>query len=126
MPNRQRYTVKQIIDALNACNGLVYLAAAQLGCTSATICNYENRYPKIRALVNEKRGRRVDVAEASLDQAVLKGEAWAVQFLLRTQARDRGYGDSMEHTGPNGAPLPVPILRIERHERPALNGHVDA
>jgi len=96
MAGKKRYTVKEVVAALHACQGLVYLAAEKLGCTSATIINYQNRYPSIRAVVLEKRGRRVDVAEAALDKAVLNGEAWAVQFLLRTQGKDRGYGDRQE------------------------------
>jgi hypothetical protein len=105
MAGKQRYTVAEVIEALNDCNGLLYLAADKLGCTSETIINYKNRYPTIAEAVREKRGKRVDIAEASLDKAVKKGEAWAVQFLLRTQAKDRGYVERQELTGEDGAPI---------------------
>ena len=91
MAGKQRYTVGQVAEALDACKGLIYLAARRLGCTSATVINYTNRYPSLRAIVAEFRGRRVDAAEAALDKAVLAGEPWAVLFLLRTQGKDRGY-----------------------------------
>lgn len=97
MAGKPRYTPKQVKDALIACNGLVYMAAEKLGCSSATICAYENRYPSIRKAVLARRGKRVDVAEAALDRAVLAGESWAIQFTLRTQGRDRGYQDKTEH-----------------------------
>jgi hypothetical protein len=54
-------------------------------------------------------------------------EDWraARDFLARRFPKRWGPKEEHEHTGPNGSPLPVPILRIERHvERPALNGHV--
>jgi hypothetical protein len=96
MAGKQRYTTKQVLDALNHCNGLFYLAAERLGCTRLTIRNYAKRYPKIRQAVLEKRGRRVDIAEAALDKAVLAGEGWAVQFILRTLGRSRGYGEKTD------------------------------
>ena len=100
MAGKQRYTVGQVAEALDACKGLIYLAARRLGCTSATVINYTNRYPSLRAIVAEFRGRRVDAAEAALDKAVLAGEPWAVLFLLRTQGKDRGY---TEKAGPDVA-----------------------
>ena len=93
-----RYTVDQIKKALQSCKGLVYLAAKRLGCSSKTVTNYLNRYTKLREQMAEMRGQRVDRAEDKLDQAVMKGEGWAIQFTLRTQGKDRGYGETVEHT----------------------------
>jgi transcriptional regulator of acetoin/glycerol metabolism len=47
MTTRQRYTQKQIIDALKETKGMVYLAAKRLGCEAQTIYNYRDRYPAI-------------------------------------------------------------------------------
>src|SRR5262245_6648578 len=105
MAGKQRYTRAEVLEALLACNGLLYLAADRLGCGSNTVINYMRRYPSLRRLVLEKRGRRVDVGEAALDRAVLAGEPWAVQFLLRTQGKDRGYVERSEVVGADGAPV---------------------
>jgi len=96
MAGKRRYTAAQVIDALNQCQGLVYLAAERLGCTSETICNYKRRYPAIRQAIDEKRGKRIDTAEAALDRAVLAGESWAVKFILNCLAKDRGYVERQE------------------------------
>ena|SRR5215469_12408397 len=93
MAGKPRFTVEQVIAALNACNGLLYLAAERLGCSGQTVLNYMNRHARIRAAVLEKRGRRVDIAEAALDNATLRGEPWAVSLTLKTLGRDRGYLD---------------------------------
>jgi hypothetical protein len=110
MARKFRYTVEQVLEALNACNGLVYLAAEKLGCCSQTICNYQNRHARIRQVVLEKRGRRVDVAEAALDKAILNGEGWAIRFLLSTQGRDRGYQPALQLEG-GERPLEVKLVR---------------
>jgi hypothetical protein len=112
MARKIRYTVEQVLEALTACNGLVYLAAERLGCCSQTICNYQNRHPTIRAAVLERRGKRVDVAEAALDKAVLNGEGWAIRFILSTMGRDRGYQPALQLEG-GAQPLEVRIVRDE-------------
>ncbi len=96
MAGKQRYTRDQVQKALVDCNGLLYMAAKKLGCTSGTVINYMHRYPTIKEVVDERRGERVDIGEAQLDKAVLAGEAWAVQFLLKTQGKDRGYVEKSE------------------------------
>lgn len=39
----------------------------------------------------------LDHAESSLQKAVLKGEAWAVCFFLKTQGKSRGYTNAGAH-----------------------------
>src|SRR5580704_15576304 len=107
MAGKKKYTQQQVIDALLATNGLVYLAAEKLGCTSNTIVNYQNRFPKIKATVQERRGRRIDIAEGKLDQAVLAGEPWAIRMMLLTQAKHRGYVERQEVTGGDNGPIEV-------------------
>jgi hypothetical protein len=113
MARKQRYTCAEVQQALIACNGLIYLAAEKLGCSSKTVLNYCGRYPSIREVVAEKRGKRVDVGEAALDKAVLAGEAWAVQFLLRTQGKDRGYVERYDHRHGGAEDLPPIRFSLE-------------
>jgi len=65
-------------------------------------------------------------AVSKLHAAVNKGEAWAICFTLKTQGKDMGWAERFEHTGKNGAPIPIDaenisdaqldslIVRIER------------
>jgi hypothetical protein len=129
MARSQKFTAAQVIATLNQCNGLIFLAADRLGCTTATVQNYAHRYPSVRAAIEEKKGKRLDMAEAKLDQAVLDGEAWAVQFLLRTQGKHRGYGDSQqhEHTGRDGKdlyPVEAFVAAAIKHAKENANGRV--
>jgi len=91
MANRSRFTAAQVIQALNANKGMVYLAAKSLGCCHTTIYNYAKRYPSVQKAIDANRGAVVDFAELKLYDAILAGEHWAVAFALRTIGRDRGY-----------------------------------
>lgn len=99
MADKRRYTQQQVIAALRETKGMIYLTAKRLGCTAQTIYNYRDRYPAVRAEMEQQDGEVNDAAEMKLYQAIMAGESWAVQFRLRTKARNRGYGDAVELTG---------------------------
>lgn len=96
VPGKQRYTAHQVIEALQATRGMVYLAARRLQCDPETIMNYCKSYPTVEAAKVAARGELLDVAEVRLWQAVNKGEAWAVAFALKTVGRARGYGERVD------------------------------
>ena len=111
MTTRQRYTQAQVIDALRETKGMVYLAAKRLGCEAQTIYNYRDRYPAVRAEMEQQDGEVDDAAEMKLYQAIIAGEPWAVQFRLRTKGKGRGYVERVEQDvrGEGGGPLQVLI-----------------
>src|SRR3954449_7553558 len=96
MAGKRRYTQEQVLAALDECQGLCFLAARRLGCHPNTVSRYLERYPRVREAVEAKRGQMVDAAELALYRAVQRGEAWAVQFCLKTLGRDRGYAERRE------------------------------
>jgi len=95
---RRRYTDQQILNAIERSRGLVFLAAQALGCDPATIHHRAQKNDKIREAIEIERGRILDFAEAKLLEAVRDGAAWAICFLLKTQARSRGYVERQEVT----------------------------
>jgi hypothetical protein len=113
---KPKYTPEQVVAALNECEGMLFLAARRLGCHVATLHKYINRYPACREAREQKRGEFVDTAELKLLDAVRGGEAWAVCFTLKTQAKNRGYVERQEHTGADGGPLQseVKVATLER------------
>ncbi len=120
---KQRLTPRRIIEALSKSKGMVSVAARQIGCARSTIYDYIDRYPEIKAALEDERELMTDVAELSLFRQVQAGEGWAVQFYLRTQGRKRGYGDEVRHKVGGDADAP-PIqhggtftIKIDRRER---------
>src|ERR1700719_2579738 len=101
MAGKPRYTVAQVVEALQSTQGLQYLAAKKLGCHPDTITNYSKRYKQVAGAISAARGELVDIGEVKLRAAVMAGDAWAVCFLLKTQGKDRGYSERTEqhHTG---------------------------
>jgi len=90
------YTNKQIADALRRTRGRKYLAAKVLECDPDTVRNRVKSVPYLAAIVENEKGLRGDIAETKLDDAVDAGDPWAIQFELKTQCRDRGYGDHQD------------------------------
>lgn len=112
-----KYTTQALSKALAATDGQVYLAAQRLGCAPKTIYNRIAAEPTLAQLLDELRGRFLDLAETSLRQAVVKGEGWAVCFTLKTLGRDRGYSERHEVATPPGQPLQVENLSLTDEER---------
>lgn len=94
------YSDKQIEAGLVAAKGMVYVAAAKMGCSPNTI--------KARLAKNTKGGAHLrdvlaaeselvnDTAELKLHEAILAGSPWAIQYRLTRCAKDRGYGEAID------------------------------
>jgi hypothetical protein len=93
MAKRCRYTQQQVIDALKATHGMVYIAARHLGCDPDTIMNYCKRFEAVEQAKRDARGAITDEVELRLLAAIRRDESWAISFYLRTIGRGRGYGD---------------------------------
>ena len=100
-----RYTDKQIIHALKLTNGMVYVAADNLGCSPNTVKKRLLSSQRVAEAQEAAKGQLLDVAETRLAAAVARTEPWAVQFYLKTQGRCRGYGERKEISGPDGGPM---------------------
>lgn len=107
---RQKLTVEQVIAALRAAKGVKSFAAKSLGVDRHTIENYCNRYASVQTAYLEERHSLVDVAEAQLVRKVNAGEWPAIQFALVKLGRDRGYGDTVRHEGPDGGPVTIRVV----------------
>src|SRR5262249_35192224 len=90
------HTIEQIADALKAMNGNISAAARSLGLCRSAVWDRITKSSTLQQVCHDARQARVDIAESSLDRAVLAGEAWAVSLILRTLGRDRGYGDTVD------------------------------
>jgi len=112
----QRYTAKQVADALIETKGMVFIAAQRLGCNPETIRLYCKRYPSVQAAKDAQRGMMLDAAELKLWQSIQNGEPWGIAFALKTIGKDRGYTERHEHTGEDGHDI---VLRVVYENPPA-------
>jgi hypothetical protein len=109
----RKYTPEQIIGALAAARGMIAPAARALGCSRNTIKAYMHEYQAIAQTIADEREATTDVAELKLYDAIERGEAWAICFYLKCQAKNRGYVERAELTGSNGAPVKIKLVYDE-------------
>ena len=107
MARKPRYTQKQIEEALVNMSGNVSAAARSLGLQRHRLHQIIVKSEQLQQVVHDARQSMCDNAESALNRAVINGEAWAVCFTLKTQAKDRGYVErtQQEISGRDGGPI---------------------
>lgn len=84
-------TLDQVADAMRELRGNMAAVGRKFGVTRQAIQYHVNQNKVLQDISVECRESMKDNAESSLYKAVIDGEAWAVCFFLKCQARDRGY-----------------------------------
>jgi len=107
MPDFEHFTEAEIIDALKSSGGFVSHAAEKLNCSPATIYNYMQRYPSIKAAKEDIETKTLDFAESKLLQAIAEGNMTAIIFFLKCKGKKRGYVEGFQPIGVDGEPLTV-------------------
>lgn len=111
MARPKKYKVSDIVDALQKAHGLKTGAAELLAASFTTVDKFCNKHAECQAVVDHWRKRRKDRAEYKLDEAIERGESWAIMFTLKN-ARDREYNDRLEIGGDPNAPLEVIVKYV--------------
>ncbi len=106
----RHYKTAEIVEALKATGGMVYMAARKLGCDPSTIHVRAKTSTEIREAIDNARGDMLDMAEHELKKAVRVGDMTAVIFTLKTIGKHRGYVERVEQTGANGGPVQHNLL----------------
>lgn len=114
MAGKRKCTKEQVEATLRKCEGQMYLTAKTLGVTYITLRNYFTTWPELAQVAREAKGVVIDKVVGKLYKAAIKGEAWAVCFLLKTQAKNRGYTERQEfrHGGDKKAP-PIETKNVQ-------------
>ncbi len=97
MARKKKLTPEQVVNALRQAHGLKTGAAELLAVKFDTLENYIKESADAQDIVDHYRKRRKDRAEFKLDEAIERGESWAIMFCLKN-AKDREYSDRIEHT----------------------------
>ena len=108
MGRKQKYTIEQVVDACKGSAGNMSLVAMKLGCDRSTIWYYAKRSSTVAEALADEREALVDLAESKLLQQINVGYWPAIKFVLGTKGQKRGYTNkqTIEHSGPDGQPLP--------------------
>jgi hypothetical protein len=113
-------TRKEINDALVEAEGNLTATSKLLGCSRRTVYDRIRADPELKTTLDQIRESVLDLAENKLIAAVRKGESWAICFLLKCLAKDRGYLEKVQLELLPAAALEElsedELLRIERGE----------
>jgi hypothetical protein len=77
-------------------SGNMAAVARHFGVTRQAVWDFVHRRAKLQQVATDLREGMKDNVESALYNAALAGEAWAVCFFLKTQARDRGYSEHLD------------------------------
>ena len=96
MANKQRYTADEVSKALRENNGLLFVAAAKLGCSLKTVERYIDRYPAVAEARREAKFKRDDFVESRMFKRIEEGSDTMMIFYAKTQMKQRGYVERVE------------------------------
>lgn len=100
---KKKLTVDEIKTALVDARGLKTLAADALNVTYNTIERYIVAHTVLQDIVITSRRKRTEMAKSKLDEAIMRGESWAIMFTLKNKvdpdAEFVGEKQLVEHSG---------------------------
>ena len=110
----KKLTVDEVKTALENARGLTTLAADSLGVTYNTIMRYVNASETLKDVIYAARHKRTHMAKSKLDEAIMRGESWAVMFTLKNKKDpdDEFVGEMNRHdVTSDGKPLTIVIKK---------------
>lgn len=96
MAKNQKYTARQLINAIQGSGGIKMLIAERLGCHRHTVDNYLRRYVTVRRAYEEERETIIDLAEEKFVAQIKAGHWPAIRLCLMTLGRGRGYSEKTD------------------------------
>lgn len=98
-------TFTEVKNAIIDANGILYTAAKNLGISYQALSKRIKKNPKLQDILEKSREGLVDKAESKLVEAMESRESWAINKILNTIGKDRGWLEkqSIEHDFGEGA-----------------------
>ena len=89
------------LDAFKLSSGNISDACTNIGITRQTYYDWKKDDPVFAAAALDVKSSCVDIAEGEMLKQIKQSNITAIIFYLKTQAKDRGYGDQIqvEHSG---------------------------
>ncbi len=116
---KKKLKPSEVIEALRNSHGLKTGAAEILGVSFPTIERYIAESPEAQEIIDHWHNRRVDRAEYKLDEAIERGEAWALALVLKDSKRGRlrGYGNVVDVTS-GGDKIELVVKYADTNDKP--------
>ena len=114
---KKKLTNDEVKAALENARGLKTLAADALGVSFPTIERYIQASKLLQDTVQTSRRKRTEMAKSKLDEAIMRGEGWAIMFTLKNKvdpdAEFVGEKHALDLTT-GGEPLTIRIVKASQ------------
>ncbi len=110
IPKRNKVSKAEVLAHISESKGLLEPLERILNCTRGALRDLIREYPELQTELDDELERVKDrIISAMMQEAIDggKGSDRTRDLLLKAIARDRGFGEKLEVTGANGAPLIV-------------------
>ncbi len=97
-----KITKKLFKEATKGSGGIQAVVAQKLSVDRSAINRYINKHSDMKEVLEKEREKVIDKAEHKLFEAADKGQKWAIERILKTIGRNRGYGDHQEISSGEG------------------------
>ncbi len=104
---REKISKAEVLAAIPISKGLIEPIERELLCTRKAIKQVLADYPEVKEALAEELEREKDRIEFNLMRDAADGDPKARELFMKSQMRDRHYGERLEVTGADGAPLVV-------------------
>lgn len=99
LPEIQKFyeeRVEEIVDAMKQFGANQTILATVFDVPRHYVSFWITENLRLRTIHLDFSAMRVDIAEYQLDMALANGERWAIEYTLRTQGADRGWGERVQ------------------------------
>lgn len=107
--NTERYTIEEVIEAIELSEGHRTTAAEHLGCSIATLLRYCRTYPRCQEALENVDSQVVEESRTVLYDAMKSGDVSAAKWLLARKAKGE-FSERTETTGKDGGPQEVAVV----------------
>jgi hypothetical protein len=111
MAKQRKPTAAKLADKIRESKGNVSAVARAYSVPRSTVYGWIQSSATAQEALADEREQVIDVAESILFKKIIDGDMTAVAYTLNNspEAKRRGWGNRIEHTGAGGEPLNVVI-----------------
>lgn len=102
---REKVSKEEVLAAIPTSKGLIEPIEKELLCTRKAVKQILNEHPEVKEALEEELEREKDRIEFNLMRDAKNGDPKARELFMKSRMRERHYGERLEVTGAEGAPL---------------------
>lgn len=94
--HKTKVSKEAFLKAVPGTGGLYTKIAKKLKIQRQTVARYIERYPDLKAAVEDEIESTIDTAEEAIKGKIAEGDTQAIMFFLKTKGKHRGYTEKTE------------------------------